>query len=94
MSSSSKLTALNKFRSAGTNALRPTPTKVLVVYDVQVKTPEVTQVPLVLNYGKDLVPLTCIRVNSSLPSPPDLPKAVEEYAHRLVTRYSFKIDRG
>jgi len=33
--------------------MRPTPTKVLVVYDVQVKTPEVSQVPLVLNYGKD-----------------------------------------
>jgi len=56
MSSSNKLAALNKFRSAVTNALRPTPTKVLVVYDVQVKTPEVSQVPLVLNYGKDYIP--------------------------------------
>jgi translation initiation factor 4A len=50
MSSSNKLAALNKFRSVGT---RPTPTKVLVVYDVQVKTPEVSQVPLVVNYGED-----------------------------------------
>jgi len=44
--------------------LRPMSTKVLVVYDVQVKTPEVSQVPMVLNY--------------------DLPKAVEEYAHRVA----------
>jgi len=36
--------------------VRPTPTKVLVVYDVQVKTPDVSQVPLVLNYGKGLAP--------------------------------------
>ena len=91
MSSSSKLTALNKFRSVGTNALRPTPTKVLVVYDVQVKTPDVSQVPLVLNYGKNFVPSP--RVFSSLMPISDLPKAVEEYAHRLVTRHSFEIDR-
>jgi len=64
MGSSNKLAALNKFRNLATNALRPTPTKVLVVYDVQVKTPEVSQVPLVVNY--------------------DLPKAVEEYAHRVA----------
>lgn len=35
----------------------------LVVNDVQVKTPEVSHVPLIINY--------------------DLPKAVEEYAHRV-----------
>ena len=53
MSSSNKLAALNKFRSTSTSALRSTPIKVLVVNDVQVKTPEVSQVPLVLNYGRD-----------------------------------------
>ena len=26
-------------------------TKILVVYDVQVKTPEMNQVPLIINYG-------------------------------------------
>ena len=62
MSSSSKLSALNKFRSASTNPLRPTPTKVLVVYDVQVKTPEVSQVPLVLNYGKDFTPVAHVHI--------------------------------
>ena len=57
MSSSNKLAALNKFRSVGTNVLRSTPTKVLVVYDVQVKTPEVSQVPLIVNYGEDSITL-------------------------------------
>lgn len=31
--------------------------KVLVVYDVQVKAPDVFQVPLVINYGKPLFTL-------------------------------------
>ena len=69
MSSSSKLTALNKFRSAGTSTMRPTPTKVLVVYDVQVKTPEVSQVPLVLNYGKDFIPFPRARTRLTDTSP-------------------------
>ncbi|KAH9894322.1 hypothetical protein C8Q73DRAFT_790873 [Cubamyces lactineus] len=63
MNAGTKLAALNKFRAAP-GIMRPTATKVLVVYDVQVKTPEVSQVPLVINY--------------------DLPKAVEEYAHRVA----------
>ncbi|KAI0771918.1 hypothetical protein BD413DRAFT_475245 [Trametes elegans] len=63
MNAGAKLAALNKFRAAP-GIMRPTATKVLVVYDVQVKTPEVSQVPLVINY--------------------DLPKAVEEYAHRVA----------
>ncbi|OSC98753.1 hypothetical protein PYCCODRAFT_1439067 [Trametes coccinea BRFM310] len=63
MNAGAKLAALNKFR-AGPSMMRPSPTRVLVVYDVQVKTPDVSQVPLVINY--------------------DLPKAVEEYAHRVA----------
>ncbi|KAH9853702.1 hypothetical protein C2E23DRAFT_867727 [Lenzites betulinus] len=63
MNAGVKLAALNKFR-AGPGIVRPVTTKVLVVYDVQVKTPDVSQVPLVINY--------------------DLPKAVEEYAHRVA----------
>ncbi|KAI0049598.1 hypothetical protein FA95DRAFT_1556691 [Auriscalpium vulgare] len=63
MNAGAKLTALNKFRSAASGLMRST-TKVLVVYDVQVKTPEVSHIPLVINY--------------------DLPKAVEEYAHRVT----------
>lgn len=61
MNAGVKLAALNKFRAAP-GIVRPTATKVLVVYDVGVKAPDVQQVPLVINY--------------------DLPKAVEEYAHR------------
>ena len=93
MSSNNKLAALNKFRSTSTNALRPTPTKILVVYDVQVKTPEVSQVPLVLNYGRSHSVTLCAHLaHRSLIL--DLPKAVEEYAHRLATLYSSTIDRG
>jgi hypothetical protein len=62
MGSNNKLAALNKFRSVGASSLRPAPAKVLVVYDVQVKTPEVSQVPLVVNYGDDLIPLRHVRV--------------------------------
>ncbi|VDC06901.1 unnamed protein product [Peniophora sp. CBMAI 1063] len=70
MNSSAKLSALQRFRAGpvgiANSVLRapaPPATRVLVVYDVQVKPPEVAHVPLVVNY--------------------DLPKAVEEYAHRV-----------
>ena len=51
MAAGSKLAAINKFRNPAGLMGRPM-TKVLVVYDVQVKTPEVPHVPLVVNYGK------------------------------------------
>jgi hypothetical protein len=79
MNAGAKLAALNKFRGANTPIGRPPITRVLVTCDVQVKPPEVQQVPLVINYGTQPTPTTtqfltvhCI----------DLPKAVEEYAHR------------
>lgn len=50
MNAGAKLAALNKFRATPA-IMCPTATKVLVVYDVQVKTPEVSQIPLVINYG-------------------------------------------
>lgn len=37
--------------------MRQPATKVLVVYDVQVKSPEVVHVPLIINYGA-LLPCT------------------------------------
>lgn len=64
MNAGTKLAALNKFRSATSTIMRQTVPKVLVVSDVQVKIPEVSHVPLIINY--------------------DLPKAVEEYAHRVA----------
>ncbi|KAI5832474.1 P-loop containing nucleoside triphosphate hydrolase protein [Schizophyllum commune] len=64
MNAGTKLAALNKFRSTASVLMRPSNTKILVVYDVQVKTNEVSHVPLIINY--------------------DLPKAVEEYAHRVA----------
>ncbi|KAJ8508402.1 hypothetical protein ONZ45_g9316 [Pleurotus djamor] len=64
MNAGTKLAALNKFRNSSSIVMRQPTTKVLVVYDVQVKAPEVSQIPLVVNY--------------------DLPKAVEEYAHRVA----------
>ncbi|KAH7908504.1 hypothetical protein BJ138DRAFT_1157536 [Hygrophoropsis aurantiaca] len=66
MNAGTKLAALNKFRSSATTSviMRQSVTKVLVVNDVQVKIPEVSHVPLIINY--------------------DLPKAVEEYAHRVA----------
>lgn len=51
MNSGTKLAALSKFRTPASVTMRqPTP-KVLVVYDIQVKSPEVSHVPLVINYG-------------------------------------------
>ncbi|THG94004.1 hypothetical protein EW026_g7376 [Hermanssonia centrifuga] len=64
LNASTKLAALNKFRSPTPGMMRQSSTRVLVVYDVVFKTPEVPWVPLVINY--------------------DLPKAVEEYAHRVA----------
>ena len=51
MNAGTKLAALNKFRGASNPIGRPPITKVLVTYDVQVKAPDVFQVPLVINYG-------------------------------------------
>lgn len=52
MNAGTKLAALNKFRGSQSIMMRQQPvTKVLVVYDVQVKAPDVFQVPLVINYG-------------------------------------------
>lgn len=54
MNAGTKLAALNKFRSPS-GIMRQPITKILVIYDVQVKTPEVSQVPLVINYGRNIV---------------------------------------
>ncbi|KAF8592533.1 hypothetical protein K439DRAFT_1625895 [Ramaria rubella] len=75
MNAGTKLAALNKFRGSTSIMIRQQPvTKVLVVYDVQVKAPDVFQVPLVINY--------------------DLPKAVEEYAHRVAPAISSSYSRA
>jgi hypothetical protein len=52
MSAATKLSALNRFRSSSAGLARQLTTKVLVVYDVQVKNPEVSHVPLIINYGE------------------------------------------
>ncbi|KAJ7276335.1 P-loop containing nucleoside triphosphate hydrolase protein [Mycena haematopus] len=74
MSAGTKLAALNKFRGSSSMIMRQPATKVLVVYDVQVKTPEVAHVPLIINY--------------------DLPKAVEEYAHRVAPAIASNYSRA
>lgn len=51
MNAGTKLAALNKFRNSNSALMRQPATKVLVVYDVQVKTPDVSHVPLIINYG-------------------------------------------
>lgn len=52
MNAATKLSALNRFRSPAAGLVRQLTTKVLIVYDVQVKTPEVAHVPLIINYGE------------------------------------------
>ncbi|KAF7355259.1 Translation initiation factor [Mycena sanguinolenta] len=74
MSAGTKLAALNKFRGQSSMIMRQPATKVLVVYDVQVKAPEVAHVPLIINY--------------------DLPKAVEEYAHRVAPAIASNYSRA
>jgi translation initiation factor 4A len=65
MNSTAKIAALNKFRGSSpngtTNGMGPgggtrQPMRVLVVYDVPVKAPDVFQVPLVINYGVQRAP--------------------------------------
>jgi superfamily II DNA/RNA helicase len=51
MNSATKLAALNKFRTPASVTMRQPSPKVLVVYDIQIKSPEVPHVPLVINYG-------------------------------------------
>ena len=72
MNAGAKLAALNKFR-ATPGIMRPTATKVLVVYDVQVKTPEVSQIPLVINYG-------AFALRQSLDCPERYPRHVCRFA--------------
>jgi translation initiation factor 4A len=71
MAPAARMTAINRFRSTTAVATR---TRVLVIYDVQVKSTEVSQVPLVINY--------------------DLPKAVEEYAHRVAPAIASNYNRA
>jgi translation initiation factor 4A len=52
MNAGTKLAALNKFRSSASGIMRQAVTKVLVVYDVQVKAPDVAHIPLIINYGE------------------------------------------
>lgn len=51
MNPTAKMAAINKFRGPSSLAMRQSATRALVIYDVQVKTTEVSQVPLVINYG-------------------------------------------
>ncbi|KAF9482448.1 hypothetical protein BDN70DRAFT_874996 [Pholiota conissans] len=75
MNSSARLAALNKFRNPSPSViLRQNTAKVLVVYDIQLKTNEVPHVPLVINY--------------------DLPKAVEEYSHRVSSAIASNYSRA
>lgn len=50
MAAPNKLAALNKYRGTASVIMRQSNTKVLVVYDVQIK--DIPQVPLIVNYGK------------------------------------------
>lgn len=52
MNAATKLSALNRFRSSATGLVRQLTTKILVVYDVQIKNPEVPHVALIINYGE------------------------------------------
>lgn len=52
MNTGTKLAALNKVQKFSFSMMREPATKALVVNDVQVKTPEVSHVPLIINYGK------------------------------------------
>lgn len=51
MNAGTKLAALSKFRASTSTIMRQSVAKVLVVYDVQVKPPDVTHIPLIINYG-------------------------------------------
>jgi hypothetical protein len=81
MNTVTRMAALNKFRTAST-ILRQTNMKVLVVYDVQLKTGETPHISLVINYGE--LPSTIRQQSLLLTGSADLPKAVEEYSLRLV----------
>jgi translation initiation factor 4A len=51
MSTGAKMAALNKFRGNNSILMKQQPSsRVLVAFDVQVKSPDVFQVPLVINY--------------------------------------------
>lgn len=84
MNAGTKLAALNKFRGTPNAMLRQPQTRVLIVYDVQVKAPDVSQVPLVINYGMSQY-LWRVRCVQLIIIDLDLPQAVEEYAHRSVS---------
>ena len=61
MNAVTRLAALNKFRNSSSAILRQPSTKVLIVYDVQLKTNEVPHVPLVINYGMCFPYTLCAR---------------------------------
>lgn len=81
MSPATKMAALNKFRGGNNSGLmkQQSSSRVLVAFDVQVKSPDVFQVPLIINYGS-YSPICSFYVQANKLS--DLPKQVEDYAHR------------
>jgi len=50
MNAVTRVGSLNKFRNLSSSILRQPGTKVLVIYDVQLKNNEAPHVPLVINY--------------------------------------------
>lgn len=85
MNAATKLSALNRFRSPAAGLVRQLTTKILVVYDVQVKNPEVPHVPLIINYGEFTKSGSSNYADTITRL--DLPKAVEEYAHRYGIQF-------
>lgn len=81
MNAMARVSALTKFRGSSSVVRQPN-TKVLIIYDVQLKNNEVPHVPLVINYGAFPSYFPWVRRLTMLLA--DLPKAVEEYSHRSV----------
>lgn len=68
MNTGTKLAAMNKFRSSSTGMMRQPMIKVLVVYDVIVKSGDVPQVPLIINYGdyaSSILPIICADLHTT-----------------------------
>ncbi|KAJ9106752.1 hypothetical protein QFC19_003064 [Naganishia cerealis] len=76
MPTQTRQATLNKWRQSAQMGRGP---RFLVAFDVVIKTPEVSQCPLVVNYGKS---------RSSKSSLEDLPRSVEGYAQRVAPALS------
>lgn len=91
MPTQTRQATLNKWRQSAQLGRGP---RFLIAFDVVIKTPEVSQCPLVINYGKLYVANSHSMILIFIICSQDLPRSVEGYAQRVAPALSANNNNG